>query len=74
MKTLQSNSVLDCGIHAAGLVLNSEGLLIDEKTGEVINEFGATRFDIAVHGNPPIAVFPAEVLLQPVIISSLHSS
>eukprot|EP00884_Botryococcus_braunii_P013330 jgi/Botrbrau1/21999/Bobra.0024s0015.1 len=32
-----------------GLVLNSEGLLIDEKTGELINEFGATRFDIAVH-------------------------
>ncbi len=33
-----------------GLAINSEGLLIDEKTGDVINEFGATRFDIAVHG------------------------
>ena len=32
----------------AGLKLTEDGLLIDEKTGEVINEYGATRFDVAV--------------------------
>jgi putative lipoic acid-binding regulatory protein len=30
------------------LRLTSDGLLVDEKTGEVINEYGATRFDVAV--------------------------
>lgn len=38
----------DC--QRAGLTLNDEGLLVDEKTGEVINEYGATRFDVAVRG------------------------
>lgn len=38
----------------AGLRINDQGLLIDEKTGEVINEMtGATRFDVAVRGAPP---------------------
>lgn len=56
--------LIESALLASGLVLNSEGLLIDEKTGEVINEFGATRFDIAVHGNLLMPVlFPAEVLL-----------
>ncbi len=34
----------------AGLYVNEEGLLVDEKSGEVINEYGATRFDVAVRG------------------------
>jgi hypothetical protein len=33
---------------AAGLVISEEGDLVDTKTGKVINEFGATRFDVAV--------------------------
>ena len=37
----------------AGLYLNEEGLLVDEKTGEVINEYGATRFDVAVRCSTP---------------------
>ncbi len=32
----------------AGLQLNEAGLLIDENTGKVVNEMGATRFDVAV--------------------------
>lgn len=32
----------------AGLVISEEGDLVDTKTGKVINEFGATRFDVAV--------------------------
>jgi hypothetical protein len=32
----------------AGLVISQEGDLVDTKTGKVINEFGATRFDVAV--------------------------
>tara|TARA_B100001758_G_C18403166_1_gene610301 strand:+ start:147 stop:653 length:507 start_codon:yes stop_codon:yes gene_type:complete len=31
-----------------GLVLNEDGDLVDTKTGKVLNEFGATRFDVAV--------------------------
>jgi putative lipoic acid-binding regulatory protein len=34
--------------HFAGLCINEDGELVDEKTGKVINEFGATRFDVAV--------------------------
>lgn len=35
-----------------GLVLSADGeSLIDRKTGQTINEFGATRFDVAVRGN-----------------------
>ena len=30
------------------LVLNDDGDLVDTKTGKVLNEFGATRFDVAV--------------------------
>lgn len=30
-----------------GLKVNDDGDLIDAKTGEVINEYGATRFDVA---------------------------
>jgi hypothetical protein len=37
----------------AGLSINDQGLLIDEKTGKVINEMGATRFDVAVTGDSP---------------------
>jgi hypothetical protein len=33
---------------SADLRLTEQGLLVDEKTGEVINEYGATRFDVAV--------------------------
>jgi hypothetical protein len=33
---------------SAGLVISQEGDLVDTKTGKVINEFGATRFDVAV--------------------------
>jgi hypothetical protein len=29
-------------------VISEEGDLVDTKTGKVINEFGATRFDVAV--------------------------
>lgn len=32
----------------ADLSINEDGFLIDTKTGKVINEFGATRFDVAV--------------------------
>eukprot|EP00775_Hariotina_reticulata_P004110 gene4110-4356_t len=31
-----------------GLEISEDGFLIDTKTGKVINEFGATRFDVAV--------------------------
>ncbi|KAJ9533358.1 hypothetical protein QJQ45_026402 [Haematococcus lacustris] len=31
-----------------GLSLNSQGLLVDERSGKVINEMGATRWDVAV--------------------------
>jgi hypothetical protein len=31
-----------------GLQISKEGDLVDTKTGKVINEFGATRFDVAV--------------------------
>lgn len=31
-----------------GLEISDDGFLIDTKTGKVINEFGATRFDVAV--------------------------
>lgn len=31
-----------------GLRISEEGLLIDEYTGKTVNEFGATRFDVAV--------------------------
>jgi hypothetical protein len=37
---------LTCLPLSAGLKINENGLLIDEKTGEVINEYGATRFDL----------------------------
>lgn len=35
--------------------------MIDQKTGQVVNEFGATRFDIAVHAlrgdfDPPATI------------------
>ncbi len=33
---------------AAGLAINDAGLLVDEKSGKVINEFGATRWDVSV--------------------------
>jgi len=31
-----------------GLVLNDKGDLVDEATGKALNDFGATRFDLAV--------------------------
>lgn len=40
--------VLSTLILPPGLSINDQGLLIDEKSGKVINEFGATRFDVAV--------------------------
>ena len=33
---------------AAGLTLDENGELVDKKTGKVLNEFGATRWDVAV--------------------------
>lgn len=40
------------------LVITDEGLLMDQKTGEVINQFGATRFDVAVRGEAPALTAP----------------
>ena len=35
------------------LCISEDGqYLIDNKTGKVVNEFGATRFDVAVRGEP----------------------
>ena len=35
---------------SAGLRFSKDGQnLIDSKTGQIINDFGATRFDVAVH-------------------------
>lgn len=35
----------------AGLTISDDGqYLVDSKTGNTINEFGATRFDVAVRG------------------------
>jgi hypothetical protein len=49
-----SGTLLPCWVHTmaprAGLKINDEGLLIDETSGQVINEYGATRFDVAVRG------------------------
>ena len=37
-----------------GLVLNEDGDLVDTKTGKVLNEFGATCFDVAVRAIWPV--------------------
>ncbi|KAK9816968.1 hypothetical protein WJX72_007598 [[Myrmecia] bisecta] len=60
-----------------GLSLNDEGLLVDEKTGKVINEYGATRFDVAVRAirgefDPPSNIENTE-RNDGVILSSLIS-
>ncbi len=33
---------------SAGLSINEQGLLVDEASGKVINDLGATRWDVAV--------------------------
>lgn len=41
-------SASPCHEALKGLVLNEKGDLIDRKTGKALNDFGATRFDVAV--------------------------
>lgn len=43
-----SNGSNELPAELQGLYVNDEGLLVDEKTGQVVNEYGATRFDVAV--------------------------
>ena len=59
------------------LKITEQGLLIDEKTGEVINEYGATRFDIkmaALNGQfqPPPTVEDTERSTGLILDSLMH--
>ncbi|GLC37165.1 hypothetical protein PLESTB_000987000 [Pleodorina starrii] len=59
-----------------GLQINEDGFLIDTKTGKVINEMGATRFDVAVRAlrgelDPPEWVENSE-RTPGVILSALY--
>lgn len=61
----------------ADLKITDQGLLIDEKTGEVINEYGATRFDIkmaALNGQfqPPPSVQDTERSTGLILDSLMH--
>jgi putative lipoic acid-binding regulatory protein len=63
--------------HLTDLKITEQGLLIDEKTGEVINEYGATRFDIkmaALNGQfqPPPNVANTERSTGLILDSLVH--
>jgi len=49
---LPGNQVMKpAAVWLAGLYIDEAGLLIDEKSGKAVNEFGATRFDVTVRGS-----------------------
>ncbi|KAH7623947.1 putative LanC-like protein 3 [Nannochloris sp. 'desiccata'] len=67
----------DLPIELQDLKITDQGLLIDEKTGEVINEYGATRFDIkmaALNGQfqPPPSVQDTERSTGLILDSLMH--
>lgn len=69
---------LPCCVHMhADLSISEDGFLIDNKTGKVINEFGATRFDVAVRAmrdelSPPEWVEVSSWVCTDIPYASMH--